>query len=73
MDAQTVEITLRLHIMEMCERLEQAASFAKAAQACAQAGNVGKAIDIALDVEPLMYEINTFLNAASLIRRIHDR
>ncbi len=35
------------------------------------AGNIEKAIEIALDVEQLIYEVNTFLNAASLMNRIH--
>ncbi len=38
--------------------------------ACAEAGNISKAIEIALDVEQLIYEVNTFLNAASLMHRI---
>lgn len=71
MDAQTLETTLRAHISEMRDRLEEAAGIAKAASACADAGNVGKAIEIALDVEQLIYEVNTFLNAASLMHRTH--
>jgi hypothetical protein len=57
-------------LKEMRERLEQAASIAKAAETCAEAGNVEKGIEIALDIEQLIYEVNTFLNAASLINRI---
>jgi hypothetical protein len=48
----------------------KAASIAKAAQACADAGNTKQGIAIALDVEQLVYEVNTLLNAASLINRI---
>lgn len=70
MDAQTVELTLKMHVREMRDRLDRAASIAKAAQACADAGNIEKAIEIALDVEQLVYEVNTFLNAASLMKRI---
>ena len=55
---------------EMRRRLESAASIAKAAEACADAGNVEKAVEIALDVEQPIYEVNTFLNAASLINRL---
>jgi hypothetical protein len=54
----------------MRERLEQAAAIAKAADACAEAGSVEKAIEVALDIEQLVYEVNTFLNAASLMNRI---
>lgn len=70
MDAQTLEATLKLHVREMRERLERAAGIGKAAEACAESGNIEKAIEIALDVEQLSYEVNTFLNAASMINRI---
>ena len=52
------------------ERLDQAAAIAKAAHVCAEAGNPEKAVEIILDVEQLVYEVNTFLNAASMINRI---
>ena len=35
------------------------------------AGNIEKGVEIALNVEQLIYEVNTFLNAASLINRIN--
>lgn len=70
MDAQTQETTLKAYISEMRDRLDQAAGIGRAAKACAEAGNISKAIEIALDVEQLIYEVSTFLNAASLIHRI---
>lgn len=70
MDPAMLEATLKAHISEMRDRLEEAAGIAKAASACADAGNINKAIEIALDVEQLIYEVNTFLNAASLMHRI---
>jgi hypothetical protein len=70
MDANTVEITLKVYLAEMRQRLDQAASIARAAQACADAGNIEKGVEIALDVEQLVYEVETLLNAASLINRI---
>jgi hypothetical protein len=72
MDAQVLEATLKAHLSEMRQRLDQAVSIAKAAETCAEAGNIEKAIEIALDVEQLMYEVNTFLNAASLMNRIYQ-
>ena len=70
MDAHTVEVTIKVYLKQMRERLEKAASIAKAAEACAEAGNVDKGIEVALDVEELIYEVNTFLNAASMINRL---
>ena len=40
MDPATLEITLKAYLKEMQERLDQAASIARAARACADAGNV---------------------------------
>jgi hypothetical protein len=50
--------------------LEGAAAIAEAANACAEAGNPEKAIEIALDFEQLIYEAETLLNAVSLLNRI---
>jgi len=71
MDAQLLEATLKAHLAEMRQRLDQAASIARAADACADSGNIEKAVEIALDIEQLVYEVNTFLNAASLMNRIY--
>jgi hypothetical protein len=70
MDPDTVEITIKAYIIEMRSRLEKAASIAKAAEVCALSGNIEKSIDVALDIEQIVYEVNTFLNAASLINRL---
>jgi len=70
MDAHTVEVTIKVYLKQMRERLDKAASIAKAAEACADSGNVDKGIEVALDVEELIYEVNTFLNAASMINRL---
>jgi hypothetical protein len=72
MDPHILEAPLKAHLTEMRERLDRAAGIAKAAEACADAGNIEKAIEIALDVEQLIYEVNTFLNAASLMHRIYN-
>jgi hypothetical protein len=53
----------------MRTRLDQIADIAKAAEACAEAGNTPKAIEIALEIEQPIYEVTTFLNAASLMSR----
>jgi hypothetical protein len=70
MDPATVETTLRVYLTEIRSRLEKATSIAKAAEACALSGNVEKGIEIVLDIEQITYEVNTFLNAASLIHRL---
>jgi hypothetical protein len=66
----TIETTIKVYLSQMRVRLDEAAGIARAAKACADAGNFSKDIEIALDVEQLLYEVNTFLNAASMIHRL---
>jgi len=70
MDAHTRGITLKAYFKEMRDRLEQATSIAKAAEACAESGGAQKATEVALDIEQLIYQVNTLLNACSMINRI---
>jgi hypothetical protein len=72
MDADVAATTIKFCLAQIRDKLEQAASIAKAADACAQAGNPEKAVEIALDIEHLTFDAGTLLNAASLINRIVD-
>jgi hypothetical protein len=69
MDVQALQVTIK-NLTEMRARLEQAASIAKAAEAYAVCGNVEKGLEIALEIEQTVYDVNTFLNAASMINRL---
>jgi hypothetical protein len=70
MDAQLVEATIKLYLTEIRNRLDRAAGIGRAAHACAGAGFHDKGLEAALDIEQLLYEAATLLNAASLINRI---
>jgi hypothetical protein len=70
MDAQLVEATIKLYLTEIRNRLDRAAGIGRAADACAGAGFHEKGLEVALDIEQLLYEATTLLNAASLINRI---
>jgi hypothetical protein len=70
MDAQMTEATTKSFLREMLQRLDKAASLAKGAEACADAANVDKGHEVALDIQQLIYEANTLLNAASMVHRI---
>ena len=48
----------------------KAAGIAKAADACAQAGDADRGVQVALDIEQLVYEATRLLDAASLINRL---
>jgi hypothetical protein len=70
MDAQLVETTTKTYLTEIRRRLDKAAGIGRAADACAGAGFHEKGLEVALDMEQLLYEATTLLNAASMINRI---
>src|SRR5260370_27962459 len=70
MDAHLVEGTSKAYLTEIRNRLDKAAGIGRAADACAGAGFHEKGLEVALDVEQLLSEATTLLNAASLINRI---
>jgi hypothetical protein len=72
METQAQAITINDCLREIRERLEKASSIAKAAEACSDAGNIEKGVEIALDVEQLVHEVNTLLGAATLIKRLSN-
>lgn len=44
MDTNTLEVTIKAYLKEMRGRLDRAAGIAWAAEACAEAGNIPKAL-----------------------------
>ena len=70
MDAKVLETTTKAHLTEMRARLDDTTGIAQAAEICAAAGTFPKAIELALDLEQILYKVNTFLNAASTMHRI---
>lgn len=59
-----------IHLTELNDRLAKAAELGKASAACVSAGSYVAALDVAMDIEQLLYEATTLLNAASLVHRI---
>jgi hypothetical protein len=70
MTPQVSEAAVRECLTGISDRLSDATAIAKAAVTCAQEGNPDAAVRIALDVEQLIHEANTLLNAASLMNRL---
>jgi hypothetical protein len=73
MDAQLVETIIKAYLTEIRGRLDKAAGIGRAADACAGAGFHEKGLEVALDMEQLLHEATTLLNAASLINRISQQ
>jgi len=70
MDVHLAEATIKSYLTEIRNRLDKAAGIGRAADACAGAGFHEKGLEVALDIEQLLYETTTLLNAASLIDRM---
>jgi hypothetical protein len=72
MEPQTADSMIKACLGIIRKNLESAVTIAKAAEACADGDNIAKSVEIMLDVEQLVYEANTLLNAASLLNRLGD-
>jgi hypothetical protein len=70
MDQATAQFAIKILLTEIRRVTEDAASTAKAAEVCAQAGNIEQGVSIVLDVEQAAYEAGRLLDAASLINRL---
>jgi hypothetical protein len=66
--AATIELFHRIN-----ERLELAVFAARAAKSSADADDIPRALAMLHDAEPLLFEVMTLLNAASLLRDNHER
>jgi len=64
------DTTIALHLLELSSRLDKAAELGKASVACVSAGSHDAALEVAMDIEQLLYEATTLLNAAGLIHRV---
>jgi hypothetical protein len=54
----------------MRAKLDEAAAIARAAEGCAADGHAGRALTIALDVEPLAVEANPLLQGLAILGRM---
>ena len=72
MDRTATEAAIRIYLREIRQRLNEAAGIAKAAEACADSGQVDKAIEDSHDIEQLAYEASRLLDAASLMNRLSN-
>jgi hypothetical protein len=70
MDAISVGTAVKTSFALVRAKLEKALRIAKAAEACAVSGRTRKGMEVALSLEPIVYELNTLLNAASMVNRL---
>ncbi|MBZ0147330.1 MAG: hypothetical protein K8F62_07255 [Pseudorhodoplanes sp.] len=70
MDRTATEAAIKVCLREIRRRLDDAAGIAKAADVCAESGQIDKAVEISHDIEQLSYEASRLLDAASLLNRL---
>lgn len=70
MDRTATEAAIKIYLREIYQRLDEAAGIAKAAEACANSGQVNKAVEVSHDIEQLSYEASRLLDAASMLNRL---
>ena len=69
MNTHVVNTSIKAQLTQIRAKLEKGLRIAKAAEICAGSGRVNKGIEIALSLEPIVYELNTSLNATNMIKR----
>jgi hypothetical protein len=65
---EIADIVITDFLKTMSQKLDEAVQVAKAAEVFADAGNPQKAVEIVMDVEQLMFDANTLLNGACLLK-----
>lgn len=64
-----VEIALRICISRITAAIDEAKIIARSSACCLEAGDIERAFQIALDVEPLLFDADKLLQAAGTLRR----
>jgi hypothetical protein len=66
----TIDPAIKVLLGEIRSRLDEAARIARAAEACALAGNVAEDVVVSMDMEQMLYEAGRLQDAASLLNRL---
>ncbi len=68
MDRTAADHVTKAFLTNIHHKLQEAASIAKAAEVCAESGNVQTAVKMVMDIEYPTHKANRMLGAALLIR-----
>jgi hypothetical protein len=68
MDRTAADTVARAILTSIHRKLQEATSIAKAAEVCAESGNVHTAVKMVMDIEDPTHQANRMLSAALLIR-----
>ena len=70
MDAIALDTTIKTYLTDVRAKLEKGLRIATAAEVCSNSGRSKKAIEVARGLEEIVSDVNTLLNAASIINRL---
>jgi len=70
MNTHVINTSIKGRLAQIRAGLEKGLRIAKAAEICTRSGRINKGIEVALYLEAIVYELNTPLNAASMIKRL---
>jgi hypothetical protein len=70
MERASIDPAIKLIITEIHIRLSEATRIAKAAEACVQNDAIAEGVEVAMDIEQLIYEAGRLQDAASLLNRM---
>jgi hypothetical protein len=73
MSNSEVEIALKLCLSRITAAINEAQTIARSSACCSEAGDIERAFQIALDVEPLLFDADKLLQAAGTLRRSMPR
>lgn len=73
MTPEIADVVITEFLKSLGQTLDQAGQIAKAAETAAEGDNARQAIEIILDLEPLIFDANTLLNGACLLNLQFDR
>jgi hypothetical protein len=70
MNIAAIHEAIQICLSEICSKLDEAARIARAAEACAVAGSVAQGIEVAMDIEQLIFDAGRLHDAVSLLHRL---
>lgn len=70
MDRAMIKPAIKIILVEIHGKLDEAARIAKAAAACAETGAIAEGVTVSMDIEQLIYEAGRLQDAASLLNRL---
>src|SRR5262249_22487948 len=72
MDAISLDTTVKTSLALVRAKLEIGLRIARAAEVCSGSGRPRRAVEVARGLEEIVSDINTLLNAASIINRLNN-